>query len=429
MASTRSPIPLIGLCLGMAACGLPADEGAPDPAPRASSGVHPLAGVGPSEAEAAVAHAGRASAVAAEVGEPTYVVPSDGLPDRLFIQDANNNLDVTRHQGRTYLAFRTAPTHFASEHATMHIVSSADEITWDHEASISLGTDVREPRLLSWNGRLFLYFALLGTDWWDFEPQGSKVMEQLGPGRWTAPVDFGEPGFIPWRTKVVDGVPYMIAYDGGADIYDPGEAHLQVYWLTTSDGYSWEAVVPGQPVVLTGGCSETDFVIQDDGALTAVCRNEAGDADGWGSKVCRATPDAPGDWRCVTDTRKYDSPLMFRQGGRTWLVARRNLTQSGDYDLGLDLLPDGIEDLLYLVYYSLTPKRCALWEVDPDGLEVSFAADLPSNGDTCFPGVIADGRGAVEVYNYTSSTDLPDIPWIVGQLLPTSIYRVPVTLP
>lgn len=416
----RSPLvfALFALALGCA-----------DAPPSPEAGVAPDASI-PLTAARPQPGVGDPEALAASIGDEIYVVPSEGMPDRILIQNANNNLDVTRFQGRTYLAFRTAPTHFASEDTQMHIVSSDDLVTWTHEASIVMGTDVREPRLLAWDGRLFLYFAVLGQRWWDFEPQGTKVMERLSASRWTEPVDlFDEPGFIPWRTKVVDGVPYMIAYNGGEDIYDPGEAHLEVHWLTTSDGYHWRGVNPDQPAVLVGGCSETDFVIQDDGSVIAVCRNEAGDSDGWGSKVCRASPAAPTDWSCVTDPKKYDSPLMFKSGDDIYLVARRTLNRTGNYDLGLDFLPDAAEDLLYLVYYSLTPKRCSLWQVDPASLKVGFVLDLPSNGDTCFPGIVQTGAGRYEIYNYTSPTDLRDIAWIHGQVLPTSIYRIPLSVP
>ena len=49
------------------------------------------------------------------VGDPVQVVPSDGLP--VTPQDANNNLSVTDFDGRTFLAWRTAPDHFASTEA------------------------------------------------------------------------------------------------------------------------------------------------------------------------------------------------------------------------------------------------------------------------------------------------------------------------
>jgi hypothetical protein len=363
------------------------------------------------------------------VSAPIQVVPSDGLPPESPLQPANNNLDVARMDGRTFLAFRTAPSHFASAATVLYVVSSADEIHWDYETQITLGTDLREPRLLAWNGRLFLYFSVLGENQLDFEPKGIQVTERLGPADWTTPVPIYFPGFMGWRTKVVGGVPYMLGYIGGADIYDFGEAAIEVHWLTTGDGYHWGPVVPLQPVVLTGGNSETDFVFLDDGTLVAVTRNEAGDAYGWGSKVCRAKPGDLGNWECAGDPRKYDSPLVFRHGSEVYLIGRRNLTPSGNFDLGLDTLSPRVQTLLYSLAYWVTPKRCSLWRIDPEALSVSFVLDIPSRGDTCFPALIDQGGGVFDVYNYTSPLDGPDVPWLTGQKGPTIIVRQTLTLP
>jgi hypothetical protein len=135
-----------------------------------------------------------------------------------MIQDANNNLDVVDHEGRVFLGFRSAPTHFASTEAALHIVSSEDQQTWTYEASFSLETDLREPRFLSIGGRLFFYFAVLGTNMADFEPQGTMVSEYLGEGNWTEATDIFEPGFIPWRARVINGVGYLLGYVGGENI-------------------------------------------------------------------------------------------------------------------------------------------------------------------------------------------------------------------
>jgi hypothetical protein len=174
--------------------------------------------------------------------------------------NANNNLDVVRHGGRVYLAFRTGASHFAGEEVAMVVVSSTDEIHWSFETRITMGHDLREPRFLSWNGRLFLYFAMLGKDPLAFEPKGFRVTELTGAG-WTSPVDCYLPGFIPWRTKVERGAPYMITYVGGENIYQEEEPEpIEVHWLTTDDGLAWRPTVAGQPVVQSGGGSETDFV-------------------------------------------------------------------------------------------------------------------------------------------------------------------------
>ncbi len=362
------------------------------------------------------------------LGEVVQVVPSEGLPDQVVVQDSANNLDVVEHDGRVFLAFRTAPTHFASPDTVLWIVSSTDEVEWDFEARIAMETDLREPRLLSWDGRLFLYFAVLGEDSLDFEPQGMMLTERRGEADWTEPEWFYEPGFIPWRTKVVDGVPYLVTYVGGENIYDFDGEPVRVHLLTTEDGRTWVPVVPGRPVVHEGGGSETDFVFLDDGSLVAVMRNELGDGDGWGSKVCRAPAGDLAAWTCRPDPRKFDSPILFRQRSGVWLIARRQITNHGNYDLGMRNLSREDQVATYEGYYSISPKRCALWKVDPESQTVDFVLDLPSRGDTCFPGIVARGTD-VTVYNYTSPLDGPDLDWLFGQLGVTTIHRLVVHFP
>ncbi len=365
------------------------------------------------------------SAATPTLGETVQVVPGLGLPSEVTPQEANNNLDIAWHEGRLYLAFRSAPSHFASADTVLWIVSSADEQTWTYEASVSLGTDLREPRFLSWDGRLILYFAVLGESALDFEPQGSMGVELEGAGAWSEPVDVFDPGFIPWRARVIDGVPYVIGYTGGASIYEADAEPVRVYWLTTEDGYRFEPVVPDQPVVLEGGGSETDFVLLDDGAVVAVSRNEAGDETGFGSKICRAEAQDLGSWTCEADPRKYDSPLMFRRGEDIWLVGRRNVTETGAYDLGQE---GELAELsaAYAIDYWQHPKRCSLWRVDPDALTVRFALDLPSRGDTCFPSIWGEEAETSVIYNYSSPVDGPDLSWLEGQTGETRIYRTEI---
>ena len=362
------------------------------------------------------------------LGAPFQVVPGAGLPAEVVLRQANNNLDVVRHEGRVYLAFRTAPTHFASPDTAIYVVSSIDQQTWDFEARFTKATDLREPRLLSFDDRLFLYFAVLGSDPTKFEPQGMMLSEYQGPGSWSTPEWFYLEGFIPWRARVEDGIPYLVAYVGGEGIYEPGGKPLEVHWLATKDGRAFTPVIPGKPAVLVGGTSETDFAFLDDGSLIAVGRNEAGDARGFGSRICRATAEDLGNWSCLADPKKYDSPLLFRQGGAVYLVARRNVTETGDYDLGLDELPLSEQWVRYEADYSSRPKRCALWKVDPETRRIEFVLDLPSRGDTCFPALLREGQGTVEIYNYSSALDGGDVSWFEGQLNPTMILRTTLTL-
>lgn len=74
------------------------------------------------------------------------IIPSDNLPKEVQTQNANNNLDVYLWKGRYYVAFRTAPSHFASAKTKMYIISTTDFEEWAFELEIALGSDVREPR-------------------------------------------------------------------------------------------------------------------------------------------------------------------------------------------------------------------------------------------------------------------------------------------
>jgi hypothetical protein len=372
------------------------------------------------------------AAAVPELGAQAQVIPGPGID--VPVMPSNNNLDIIEFDGLYFMAWRTAPTHFASAETELHIVRSADQETWTHEATLTMGTDLREPRFLSHNGELLLYFAALGSSATDFEPGQTYHVVRDGSGAWGEPQLTFDDGFIPWRMYEWDGVPVMVGYVGGDDIYDFGDTgeyapSLQVKLLTTSDGRTWSAYVPGKETVYTGGGSETAIARLEDGSLVAVMRNEAGDQDGWGSKVCTAPADALADWTCSHDPKKYDSPLVFRHGSRVWLVGRRNLNDTGNYDLGYDHLDARNATLQYQVDYWNHPKRCSLWEVHADTRTVEFVLDLPSRGDTCFASALPMGGDDWIVYNYSSPVDGPDVNWVDGQLGETRIYKQMLTLP
>jgi hypothetical protein len=354
--------------------------------------------------------------------ETRRIVPSSELPPSVRVAAANNNLDAIRHDGRVYLAWRSAPDHFANPRTTIQVVSSADERSWRFEQRIALGHDLREPRWLALNGSLFLYVTELGRDRWSFEPKGVLVIERDSQGRWSKPEPIGMPGYVAWRTRIEAGKPYMVAYRGGENIYRFNGEPLQVALLTTRDGRHWSPLDPRHPNVYVGGGSEADFTLDDSGRLYAVMRNEAGDDSGFGSEICVAEPGALAAWHCHSDPRKFDSPHMFRHGQEVYLLARRNVTPDGSYALG------GAwrwwSEIRNQLSYVTTAKRCALWRVVRAEQRVAFVQDLPSRGDTCFPAIVEQSAAdQLAVYDYSSPIDGADLPWSVGQRQPTQIYR------
>ncbi|MFO0660280.1 MAG: hypothetical protein U0165_10685 [Polyangiaceae bacterium] len=376
------------------------------------------------------------------VGETRQMVPDAKLPQEYQDKNgpSNNNLDVVRHDGKVFLAIRNGKFHFASADTRLYVFSSSDEKTWSFETKIDLGTDVREPRFLSYNGKLFLYFAQLGTNEFDFEPKGMWFTQYNGPGSWAEPTKFYKPDepYIPWRAKVLGGKPYLIVYKNGQNIYDFKCTPMQIELLTTEDGINWKGVNPENPVVSEGGGSETDFDFDDRGDLYAVIRNEGGEVvDGdskFGSKICRAKKDNITKWECAYDRRKYDSPKVFAYQGQIFLIGRRNDTEDGYFDLYDDpSSPDpdcSFEATQNGIEYSKAKKRTSLWQVDRVNLTVRYMMDLPGWGDTCFPSTLVDETNPARlfVYNYSSPLDGPDLPWHDGQEGQTNIYRTEITM-
>jgi hypothetical protein len=358
--------------------------------------------------------------------ETRRIVPSEGIPAEVAPMPANNNLDVVRHSdGRVYLAFRTAPDHFASADTLIYVVSSADEQSWRFEARFSAKTDLREPRFLSLGDKLFLYVSKLGKNRYAFEPQGVWLSERItgsGQARWSELEQLDLPGYIVWRTRNVDGRGWMTAYSGGENIYRLNPDPLKVGLFTSEDGRRWAPLSADHPHVYEGGVSETAFELESDGGLLAVGRNEAGDDHGFGSMVCEAPRDNLSSWSCTPDARKFDSPLLFSANGEQYLVARRTLNEDGVYDHGFGL--QWMKSIENQLDYISSGKRCSVFRYVPSERRFAFELDLPSRGDTCFPSMLRDeASGDIVLYNYSSDIDGADVEWSVGQRRPTYIYR------
>jgi hypothetical protein len=352
-------------------------------------------------------------------------VPGPACVDGLTVLAANNNLDVCDHDGRRYLAWRTAPNHFASPLARLNVVSSTDGgRTWEYEHEVALERDVREPRFLSWNGRLLLYFFTLGTTWYRFEPDRVHVVERDASG-WTEPEAISEPGVVEWRPRVLGGVPVMSVYLGADTTYSAHPEPTRVELWTTDDGRRWRPLDPEQPVAHIGG-TETDIVEARDGGWVAVTRMEG--PHGWGSDVCRSSVPGTRNWQTRRYAEKLDSPYIFRAADDVLLVARRQVAFGGRYDLGLSWPDPPRRTRLYQLLYWATPKRTALWHVDAATLELTRLADLPGRGDCCFPAVVPERDDRFTVYDYSSRLDRPNRPWFFGQRGHTMIYELPMRI-
>ncbi len=364
------------------------------------------------------------------LGAPRFIVPGPTLPAGLTpVMASNNNVDLVMHDGRLWMAWRSAPTHFASTDARLHLMSSGDlGQTWKFEHTVHQGADLREPLFLSHQGVLRFFWFEAGTDMFAFEPKHEWRMTLGADGRFGEPERWGVDGHITWNLESRNGVAWRTSYSGTH--YMIGKpSDLKVAFTSAADGVTF-APVSGDGVVYRGGVSEVAFEFDEDQNLWAVTRNEDGDATGFGSHVCFAAKDALGTWSCSarSDPFRYDSPKMFRHGRDLFLLARRN--PNGAFDLGRDELSFTEKQTRYLAAYSASPKRTALYRINREAKKVEWVFDLPSSGDTAFPSVVRVDAHRFLIANYTSPIDFDvDRTWLVGQTLAagTKVYVIDLT--
>jgi len=329
---------------------------------------------------------------------------------------SNNNVSIQSFDGRLFVSWRTAPTHFASEETKLQIVSSTDNGTsWDYEATFAMGTDLREPLLYQLNGRLFFTFFQAGVNMLSFEPKDMWRSERKGQGDWSKAVKWGEPKEVPWEVLAHNGKLYLTTYLGTH--YELAEeTAIDVRFFESQDGENWTPVNGDNPAVYTGGASEAAFHFDDGGQLWAVLRNEDGDSTGFGSLLCRAPADNLGAWDCPTqsDPERYDSPRMLRHNGELFVVARRDI--GGPFGAVVEGGNAGEQKRKRLLAYSGRPKRTALYKINRSEVRVEHLMDLPSNGDTSFPSIVQTSEHAFLIANYSSPLDDLELKWLDAQL-------------
>lgn len=342
---------------------------------------------------------------------------------------SNNCLSIESFEGKLFLAWRTAPDHFASTQTKMYIMSSSDQgTTWTKEHEIALGTDVREPYLVSFGGQLHFYFFQAGTDPLAFQPQFLFHTTRLGPGQWSGLEQAGAPTQVPWAYKIRNSVLYRSAYMGPHYAVTGGAANIAMSLQSTEDGVHWT-----DRLTYTGGISEVGFDWDNDGRLWGVGRNEDGDNTGFGAQIFWTEPNSLASWHSLakSDPNRYDSPRMLHYNGELYLIARRDI--GGPFDRGLDWLPFSARRILYWTEYSSRAKTTTLYKIirDPANPQVVPLLDLPGDGDTAFASILpTDVPGEFLVANYTSPLTDPTLPWIKGQVTPagTAIYFVKINL-
>ncbi|MFA6449296.1 MAG: hypothetical protein WCX65_07515 [bacterium] len=341
------------------------------------------------------------------------IVPGPGLPAEVKPFKSNNNVDIAKFGDRFYMAFRSAPTHFASTETILYVLSSADAKKWDYETKFKMGSDLREPRFLVFKGKLFLYFFKGGANPLSFAPDSMYVTEFESNGKWTKPKMFYKPGYVIWRAKEHGGKAIMSVYYGvGLYSNETKPSHLQL--LESDDGYNY-TLINNKDISSTVSSEEGEFEFDAEGNLYATVRQEMK-----GGEVCFAPKSDITAWDCRFTPFKYDSALMFNHKGDFYVIARRNI--AGEYNRDSKALPAFLRSKWYLVRYSLTRKRTALYRLDKEQKILVPVFDFPSRGDTAYAGMVKLDENRYLIVNYSSDINKFDWSWIGGQLVGSNLY-------
>ena len=337
---------------------------------------------------------------------------SGKLPAQVKIQHSNNNLDLAKFGDRFYLAFRTAPTHFASKKALLYIVSSTDLQTWNYEGNIDFDCDLREPRFAVYNDTLNLYFFRGGTRMFRFEPKEVLVCRKSLVGNWTKPESIHLDGYVPWRLREKNDTLYLSAYYG-KDLYK--NSHKSDLRLFQSINGVQFYKLSEQPQVNLISAEEGEFIFDKYGNLFATVRLE-----GTGSLVCRADKNNLTTWEYKRSKTKYDSALFFDHKDDIYLVSRRNI--DGEIDKVKHRKSEEQGRTRNLIRYSITKKVTALFKLNKDSLTLTHLTDFASNGDNAYAAIAKIDETTYLLMNYSSNIKRTKSSWLAGQLGRTYIY-------
>jgi len=316
---------------------------------------------------------------------------------RIFHNGEHNAFtDLCLFQGRFYLAFRSCPDgHGVNPTASIIILSSIDGKEWQQVHRFFVPKrDTRDPHFLVFQEKLFVYS---GT-WYcvDTAPDSYDMNELLGYAAWTddgkswhSPIMLeGTYGHYVWRAASFGGKAYLcgrrkhqFAKVANRQQRDP---LVESALLESDDGLVWRKVGLFQEQF----GDETAFLFEDDGSLMAVARS----GGGRNAQLCRSQPPYC-HWQRKDLDRYIGGPLLVKWGDKFVVGGRRTTTEQ--------------------------PVMSLCWLTSD---QLQEFAELPSGGDTSYPGFI-ELSSTKALVSYYSSHEKND----AGQTM-TAIYLAELSM-
>ena len=270
--------------------------------------------------------------------------------------------DLVRYRDLYYLTFRSCPDgHMVHPTSSIIVLASNDLDTWHQVHRFQVARrDTRDPHFLVFRDRLFVYTGTWYSGETTLAPGDYDLNKHLGYAAWTddgnnwhSPVMLeGTFGHYIWRANAFGGRAYLCGRRKHEFAMLPrGEgSEVESALLESDDGIIWRT----RGLFQERNGDETAFQFEPDGRILAIGRRGRGAA-----QILRAAPPYT-QWIRRDLPRYIGGPLLARWGNR-WVVGGRRMAEDGTATTSLD----------WLVGDDLHPF-----------------AELPSGGDTSYPGFV-----------------------------------------
>lgn len=271
--------------------------------------------------------------------------------------------DLLHHDGRWYCVFREGSKHVSPDGA-LRVITSKDGAAWESLALVTHPTDdLRDAKLtLTPDGRFMLNGAGMQAD----KPIRYHSMSWFSSdsGRtWDEGRRIGDPGFWLWRAQWHKGTAYSMGY---ATDRDRSKRTLRFY--KSSDGARFQPWI--DKVNVPNGVGEDRILFLQDGSALCLLRHETGTKNGL---LGNSKPPFE-DWTWKEVNQRIGGPNMIQ-------------------------IPDG-RILAATRLYSPRARTSLSW-VDPEAGTLTECLELPSGGDTSYPGMVLH-EGVLWISYYSS---------------------------
>lgn len=285
---------------------------------------------------------------------------------RRIYSDGRHNAwtGICRHESKVYVSFRSGINHVAPRN-TVKLIASADCESWSvvaERGEVSPEIDNRDPKVVSFGGRLFVYYPRCRARNPEREITGMVFTSSDGS-------TFSQP-------EPVQGLPdriwvwWMMPREDR--LYGTGYARGRCLLASSADGLTWE---PLTDLPVEAG-NEAAFDFDPDGAMWVLVRE---DSYGCIPTVCVLKPPYRRvDWKLRLPMR-LQGPMIKRLPGGCVIVCRQ-------WDSPRGLRRNTRTEMFWLADGELPRHVCT----------------LPSGGDTSYAQWLDTGPGSAVISYYTS---------------------------